>query len=86
MEKTDPFFDTLNKTINSQLLKYAAGQQIFCPVCKEILDWKTIVIVEAYKGDKLTGKAIICNKCFKPAGIPKLEEQGVTVEVTEYKP
>lgn len=85
MTTTDPFFNTLNNHINGQLLKHAAGQQITCPVCGDILDWKTTIIVEAYKDNIPKGRAIVCWKCFKPEGIPKLEAQGITVEITKHK-
>ena len=45
-----------------QLLKYAAGHQMFCPVqgCGVILDYKKTVLVELINGPSLT----VCLKCF----------------------
>lgn len=83
--KLDPeasdFDKALVNQLNRELLKYAAGKQIFCRQCKVVLDWKTTVIVDIEKGPQ-KHSVIVCNKCFKPEGVPVLEADGFTVEVT----
>lgn len=44
--------------MTGQLLRYAAGQHICCPVCDTILDWHTTCIV---------GHAVTCESCFMVA-------------------
>lgn len=70
--------------MNGELLKYAAGHYIFCPVCGDLLDWKTVVIIEVYKGSDYKGQQVACTKCFKPEGIAKLEAKGIKLEITQY--
>lgn len=56
----EPFTDMLHKTVNRNLLKYAAGRAIFCPGCSAIMDWKRTVIVEFPKGQTV----VRCCKCW----------------------
>ena len=85
MNTTDAFFNPLKQHINKELLKYAAGLNIFCPNCGNILDWKTVVLIDAFKGSKHLGQKTGCTKCFKPEGIPSLEAKGLKIEITKYE-
>ena len=69
--------------INGELLKFAAGNHMFCKGCDQVLDWKTTVIIEAEKDSK-TVTVVSCNKCFNPKGLKALEEKGFTIEITKY--
>ncbi len=51
-------FDPMKRTLEINLLKYAAGQNIFCPYCETIMDYKTTVIF---------GSKACCTKCFDKA-------------------
>ena len=49
--------DSLLETeVTRQLLKYAAGRQIFCPVCSSVLDWASTVIFNGH---------VTCCDCFR---------------------
>ena len=76
--------DMFKEQINGSLLKYVAGHYIFCPVCKNLLDWKTVVILEVSKDGKYVGQKVGCTNCFKPEGITELEAKGITLEVTQW--
>jgi NAD-dependent SIR2 family protein deacetylase len=56
--------------INRDLLKFAAGQQMFCPLCERILDAKTTVNVGRAGASKT-----VCATCYdgylKPAIVAK---------------
>jgi hypothetical protein len=71
--------------INDSLLKYTAGHYIFCPVCDNLLDWKTVVILEVSKEGEYKGQQVCCTKCFKPSGISNLESKGIAIEVTQWQ-
>ena len=86
MNPTDQFFNPLKEHINRELLKYAAGLHIFCPNCKEVLDWKTVVLIDVSKEGKHICQQTACIKCFKPDGIPSLEAKGLKIEITKYEP
>ena len=51
--------DFLKRTMQRNLLKYAAGAAIFCPLCEAVADCKRWVIA-TYKG-KTCG---VCAKCW----------------------
>lgn len=71
--------------MSRELLKYAAGLYIFCPNCKNVLDWKTTVSIDFYRDGKHLRNLVCCTGCFKPAGIESLKAQGITAEVTQYE-
>jgi len=62
--------DYLTVDAEHQLLKYASGKQIFCPVngCGIILDYRKTVIIEFTDNKVIT----ICKKCFESS---KVQEQ-----------
>jgi len=72
-------------SMNRQLLKYAAGQHMFCKNCQAVLDWKTTIIFTASKGDR-KATVVLCDKCFNPGGVDKLQRDGYETEITSYKP
>lgn len=81
----------ITKEINKNLLKWAAGQQMFCPSCDRILDWKTTAIVESKQGDKIAATFTCCTKCLdRKYGhlykaiekVNKMEGKNITLEVT----
>lgn len=37
--------NTMESTVTRNLLKHAAGQTMFCPVCEVVLDWRRTAIV-----------------------------------------
>lgn len=62
--------------IEHNLLKYAAGHHIFCPVCKDkVLDWKDTVIVERADGSTL---GVCCGACYDGA-------MGANAPLDKYK-
>ena len=85
--------DYLKKTAERALLKYTAGKYMFCPNCGEVLDLKTVIIIDAVK-DKGTDHEqqehlVACTKCYNPQPseekLAKLKEQNVEYEVTYYR-
>lgn len=62
------------------LLKYAAGQQIFCSVCERILDWKETCVVSFAKTGR--GSAILCDYCFL-AAVNDSEDPAGCLDVVE---
>jgi predicted RNA-binding Zn-ribbon protein involved in translation (DUF1610 family) len=82
---TDTFFDPFKQHINRELLKYAAGTHMFCPNCGNVLDWKTVVLIDAFRDGKHLGQKTGCTNCFKPSGIPSLEAKGLKIEITKYE-
>ena len=55
----DPFFDPMVRTVNRNLVKYAAGSAIFCPFCSEIMDAKRTVVLSAGSITK-----VVCARCW----------------------
>lgn len=64
----------------AQLLKYAAGQKIFCPVCGDVLDWHTTVSFTGENKEGVTKDATLCLKCYSnpefQAGLKSLRKKG----------
>lgn len=52
----------IEEELQGQLLKYAAGRQMFCANCESLLDWKTTTIVAVTAGDA-TDSRIYCTPC-----------------------
>ena len=50
----------IKKHVNEQLLKYAAGQSMFCPSCKKVLDWRNAVNID----HPTAGNSTLCGDCF----------------------
>lgn len=53
------FGNKLRANAQRRLLKYAAGQQIECPLCSTILDWRRTVIIELGHNTK-----VCCASCW----------------------
>lgn len=82
--KTPDFDRAVANMLNRELLKYAASKYMFCKGCGQVLDWKTVILVEASMGEKKASVAV-CTKCYNPKGLEKLEAQGYEVEVTRWE-
>ena len=55
----------MGQQITAELLKFAAGQHIFCPGCQNVLDWQQIVTID-FKGvntGKLHAVQVLCCLC-----------------------
>ena len=70
----------MQTTITRNLLKYAAGRSIFCPLCQEVLDCKRTVILEAGSISKT-----LCASCWDTTLKPLIEAKGILAkcEVTD---
>ena len=75
--------DHLKRRLLKETLKYAAGQQMFCKACGQILDWKTTVVFSA-ESDKGKATVILCETCYSLTNVKSLEAQGYTVEVDKW--
>ena len=59
-ESEDEPIPGMKKTLNRNLLKYAAGHHIFCPSCENVLDHKNTVVMT----NKRTGNTTVnCGDC-----------------------
>ena len=87
------FSSYLEKHLHKQLLRYAAGHYIFCPVCLEILDCRRTVTAELIvkvSGFKDSNTSLTrCDKCWDrtwKAGldrvIARVKEKHPTAECT----
>lgn len=72
--KTNSIDNSVKKIVNRNLLKYAAGQAIFCPQCNAIMDYRKTVIA-TIQGIKQGESAlsniktyVICKPCWKKHG------------------
>lgn len=59
--------------VESNLLKYAAGQAIFCPNCDNIMDWRRTVVatIHAIKPgaeEQIVRSYTVCGKCWDKLG------------------
>lgn len=50
-------------TVNRELLKYAAGQTMFCPCCKSVMDWRTTTVLTLHRGDECVRSEVLCVAC-----------------------
>ena len=55
----DEFFSPMVRTVNRNLLKYSAGQAIFCPKCGQVADCKNWVV--ATQSEHTVG---LCASCW----------------------
>ena len=44
---------------NRRILKFAAGTEIFCPKCENLLDWRTTAIISLGPNS-----STVCTKCL----------------------
>lgn len=49
----------MTRTVGRNLLKYAAGRQMFCPKCSKVLDAKTTVLITYREQER-----ILCAQCW----------------------
>ena len=83
--------DYLKKKMLKETLKFAAGKQMFCKNCGQILDWKTTVVIHAQKEGSIPKNGahsvtvIICKDCFDPAGKEKLEKGGYGIVIDKWE-
>lgn len=57
----------MQRTLNRNLLKYAAGRAIFCPICGNVMDQKRTVIITAGEVTKT-----MCGQCWDSEVKPKI--------------
>ena len=55
---------TLERHLQRQLLKFAAGQHICCPFCGNILDWTRTVNYELSKDGQAVLNKTFCSPCW----------------------
>ena len=67
------FTSFIEEEMQGQLLKYAAGRQIFCPNCDGLLDWRTTAIVAISDGER-TDSRIYCTTCVGDEARAKFHE------------
>lgn len=51
--------NSMERTVTRNLLKYAAGQTMFCPACDDVLDYRRAALVEIGQNSRC-----ICTKCL----------------------
>ena len=59
--------DVMRDNLTINLLKYAAGQRIFCPKCECIMDWERTVIC---------GGIVTCEQCWLDVCQKLLDQRG----------
>lgn len=76
----------MQRTVNRNLLKYAASRAIFCPGCNQIMDWRKTMILDVTKDSAPVHTMVFCTTCGDK-GLLSLEalckEKGLTLEVTD---
>lgn len=55
----------VKEIIKDKVLKNAASQNIFCPKCSKVLDWKTTVTFTADLPSGITVDMTMCLDCYK---------------------
>ena len=71
---TSQIENTLKTTANRNLLRYAVGHAIFCPSCRNILDYRRAVLAG---NDNFN--AVLCTECWDKA-VDRLKANGHTAE------
>ena len=83
--ENDPLFSPMQKTVTRNLLKYAAGRAIFCPLCGAIMDQSRTVIITAGQVTK-----VLCAPCWDNELRPKISAERLAqcdiVDGREYFP
>lgn len=76
----------MQRTVTRNLLKYAAGQTMFCPGCDQVMDWRQTMILDVTKDSAPIRTMVLCSPCADKR-LPNLEalckEKGLTLEVTD---
>ena len=82
----DPIMSPMQRTVTRNLLKYAAGQTMFCPGCSQCMDWRRTMILDVTKDSAPIRTMVLCTTCADK-GLLSLEalckEKGLTLEVTD---
>lgn len=64
MSDSNPVIDSMmERVVNTNLLKYAAGQTMFCPGCKNCMDWRTTTVLTLHQGEKCVSSEVLCGAC-----------------------
>lgn len=72
--------DLMQRTLNRNLVKYAAGRAIFCPSCDDILDQKRTVVVTTPAGRTMT----YCGQCWdKVAAVAAADPRFVELDILD---
>ena len=72
--KTNTTVDSIIRTpVESNLLKWSAGQAIFCPCCDRIMDWRKTVVATIHaaatgKEEQVIRSYVTCAKCWDKRG------------------
>lgn len=88
MPTENPVLSYMEKTVTRNLLKWAAGQVMFCPCCAVCMDWRKTVIIEINKGETLLKTYTVCTKCADerlPEVTKAADANGYTVTVTDSR-
>jgi len=74
-------------TAKRKMLKWHAGQVMFCPGCEQVLDCRRAVELDFMQGGELKASKITCASCWesklKGHIEAQAEEHGYTLEVTD---
>lgn len=87
MLHNDSFFNPLRDHAARELLKFAAGHNIFCRICQRILDCKTTVHVEVRQGASCSHSATQCEKCWakiEPQVEAAAKQHSATLDITRW--
>lgn len=75
----------MKRTINRNMLKYAAGRAITCSGCDQIMDWtRTAIVTVERDGNPVSSKAI-CVSCFDRGIGPAREALATSDQQGRYK-
>jgi hypothetical protein len=83
----DAFFHPLQEHANKELLKFAAGHNIFCPTCNRILDCKTTVHVSVMTGASCAHSLTSCETCWgkqEPRVAAVAAKHGATLDIVRW--
>ena len=62
----DELLSPLTRTLHRNLLRWAAGNTLQCPKCRQVLDCRRTVIVTLKQG-KVEKERVICSACWDSA-------------------
>lgn len=84
--QTDPILSPMQRTVNRNLLKYAASRAIFCPGCNQIMDWRKTMILDVTKDSAPIKTMVFCTTCGDKA-LPSLQkaclDRNLVLEITD---
>lgn len=67
----------LAKKIRTETLKYAAGRQMFCPKCGDIMDYRRTALIEVLATDGGRASQAYCTKCVTDDTIARFRQMVV---------